>query len=61
MDWDDPRIPSRIELLRDAYEDWLASTYEARFLAWCHLYHRDPEAVGSAVEFDEWWENPPEE
>ena len=60
MSWhydDDPNRPSRAELQREEFEDWLAETYEVRYASFCGIYHLDPEDVGSALLYEEfWWE-----
>lgn len=62
MDWEQrDRAPSRGEAARDAHEEWLAETYEERFLGWCRENRRDPEAVTSVLAFEEWWTETGEE
>ena len=56
MNWEDnPFAPSRAELEREAHEDLMAATYEARYHEFCRTYRLDPED-GRSVEFyeDEW-------
>lgn len=45
-------IPTRAELAREEYEDWLADTYEERFREFCDRTGTDPENVGSAVAYE---------
>ena len=50
------RAPTRAELAREAYEDWLATTYEARFAEFCTTYGYDPEEVEAVLAYEEHWE-----
>lgn len=57
MSWyeDDPLVPSRAELDREAYEDWLAETYEARYQEFCREQMLDPQDPASASIYEEAW------
>lgn len=50
------RAPSLAELNREAYEDWLADTYEARYQEFCREYHLDPVDGQSVHIYEEEWE-----
>ena len=54
-EWEQPWAPTRREAERDAYEDYMYRTYEGRFQEFCWFHHLDPEDVGSAVEYEEWF------
>lgn len=54
---DDDRLwPSRADLDREAYEEWLAATYEERFLVFCGEHWLDPQDLGSVLAYEDWWE-----
>lgn len=48
--------PSRAELEREAYEDHMADTYEARYQEFCREHLLDPEDPASAPIYEEAWE-----
>jgi len=45
--------PSRREAAREAGEEWLADTYERRYLDWCRKHMQDPDDVRSVESFEE--------
>lgn len=46
------RAPSRDEARREEYEEHMIDTFEDRYLEWCAVNEKDPETVGSVIEFD---------
>jgi hypothetical protein len=57
MDWEqEQRAPTRAELEREAYEEWLADTYERRYRLFCWAEGLDPEDVGSVLFYEKEWE-----
>lgn len=53
--------PSRAELERDLYENWLADTYEERYQAFCWEQGLDPEDMASVHAYENAWKEWTEE
>lgn len=62
LDWEqESRAPTRSELAREAYEDWLADTYESRLADFCAVYRYDPEGWIAVAEYETYWNEVTEE
>lgn len=48
--------PTKAELDREAYLDWLEETYEARYQEFCRHWHLDPYDTRSVLAYEEAWE-----
>jgi hypothetical protein len=48
--------PTRAELERERYEEWLVDTYEDRYLDYCDEHRLDPDDTRSVLAFEEAWE-----